>query len=73
MFHFHSVYGIAMILSFLLAFQDEQDLAKYPNGTSLLLPNGEQGRLIMDNNPDMYNRSRLPNDFDRYFAVSISS
>ena len=57
----------------LLAFQDEQDRASYPNGTSLILPNGDQGRLIMDYNTAMYNRSSLPNDFERYFAVSISS
>ena len=73
MLHLHNIDEIAMTMYFLMAFQDEQYRANYPNGTSLILPNGDQGRIIMDYNTDKYNRSNLPNDFDRYFTVSISS
>ncbi len=51
---------------------EETKSSKYPINTDLRLPvNENRMRILMENNPQLYNNSALPETYYRYFEVAL--
>ncbi|XP_028517341.1 uncharacterized protein LOC110247148 isoform X2 [Exaiptasia diaphana] len=54
-------------------FKQESKKAKYPNGTDLRLPfNMNKVEILMKHNPQIYNMSRISDEYYRYLEVAIA-